>query len=525
MSYQVLARKWRPTTLQTLIGQQHVVQTLTNALTQQRLHHAYLFTGTRGVGKTTLARIIAKCLNCTTGITATPCGTCIPCTAIDAGNFADLIEIDAASRTKVEDTREILDNVQYSTTQGRFKIYLIDEVHMLSKHSFNALLKTLEEPPDHVKFILATTDPQKLPITVLSRCLQLNLHHLSEQHISEHLQYVLQQEHINFEPDALPPLAQAAKGSMRDALSLLDQAIAYCGQTISSDAVNTMLGNVKQDFLLDLMAALIAQDSDNIIRLINHMQQQDINFEQALSDLLRGLHTIAVNQALSAQTDLITSSAWKNYAHQISPADVQLFYQIALIGQRDLPLAPTPRIGFEMTLLRMLAFQPETIHFNDVPRATAVPPEQPHTQRTKNVSTSAPASTPSPTDQETWLNLFTQLPLNGATRALASHCTLRQLTSETIELVVDPAGSALLTDKQRQLLTQALQKHFSPALKVNVVVDTSSQTTPAQQYQQQQQAKLAQAQRDIANNLQVKAIMEQFDATIVTDSIQPKEEM
>jgi DNA polymerase-3 subunit gamma/tau len=358
MTYQVLARKWRPKSFDTLIGQEHVVRALTNALEQQRLHHAYLLTGTRGVGKTTIARILAKSLNCETGITAHPCGTCPACVEIDKGRFIDLIEVDAASNTQVDNMRDLLENAQYAPTSGRFKVYIIDEVHMLSKSSFNAMLKTLEEPPAHVKFILATTDSQKMPVTVLSRCLQFNLRQMASASIVEHAQAILKTENIPFDLPALQLIAKAAAGSMRDALSLLDQAIAYGSQTVQEKEVRAMLGAIDQSYLFDLLNALIANDGESLMAQAQRMAERSISFEGALNDLATLLQQIAMAQVVpnSLALDAPERPALLDLASKISPEKVQLYYQITLLGRRDLGLAPDDFAGFTMTLLRMLAF-------------------------------------------------------------------------------------------------------------------------------------------------------------------------
>lgn len=360
MSYQVLARKWRPRSFREMVGQTHVLKALINALDSQRLHHAYLFTGTRGVGKTTIARIIAKCLNCETGITSTPCGTCSVCREIDEGRFVDLIEIDAASRTKVEDTRELLDNVQYAPSRGRFKVYLIDEVHMLSSHSFNALLKTLEEPPPYVKFILATTDPQKLPATILSRCLQFSLKNMTPERVVEHLTHVLSVENVPFEDDALWLLGRAADGSMRDAMSLTDQAIAFGEGKVLATDVRAMLGTLDHGQVFDLLHALIQGDARALLEAVRHLAEQGPDWNGVLSEILNVFHRVAIAQALPEGVDNGHGDRDRVLAlAQAMPAeDVQFYYQMGLIGRRDLPLAPDPRGGFEMVLLRMLAFRP-----------------------------------------------------------------------------------------------------------------------------------------------------------------------
>ena len=373
MSYQVLARKWRPRSFREMVGQTHVLKALINALDNQRLHHAYLFTGTRGVGKTTIARIIAKCLNCETGITSTPCGTCSVCREIDEGRFVDLIEIDAASRTKVEDTRELLDNVQYAPSRGRFKVYLIDEVHMLSTHSFNALLKTLEEPPPYVKFILATTDPQKLPATILSRCLQFSLKNMSPERVVEHLSHVLAAENVPFEPDALWLLGRAADGSMRDAMSLTDQAIAFGeGKVLAAD-VRAMLGSLDHGQVYGVLQALLEGDARALLEAVRNLAEQGPDWAGVLAEMLNVLHRVAIAQALPEAVDNGQGDRERvlALASALPAEDVQFYYQMGLIGRRDLPLAPDPRGGFEMVLLRMLAFRPADT--DDAPKPVLKP--------------------------------------------------------------------------------------------------------------------------------------------------------
>ena len=361
MSYQVLARKWRPRSFKELVGQSHVLQALVNALDQDRLHHAYLFTGTRGVGKTTIARILAKCLNCETGVSSTPCGQCTSCREIDDGRFVDLIEVDAASRTKVEDTRELLDNVQYAPTRGRFKVYLIDEVHMLSAHSFNALLKTLEEPPPHVKFLLATTDPQKLPITILSRCLQFGLKNMTPERIVGHLENVLGQEQLSYEAPALWQLARSADGSMRDALSLTDQAIAFGNGRVSESEVSAMLGTIDQGQVMKMVRALSTGNAAEVLAAVELLAEHSPDYLSVLDDMLAVLHRIAIAQTVPDAVDNSQGDRDEviNLASSMTAEDVQLYYQVGLMGKKDLPLAPEPRSGFEMAMLRMLAFRPE----------------------------------------------------------------------------------------------------------------------------------------------------------------------
>ncbi len=363
MSYQVLARKWRPRSFREMVGQTHVLKALINALDHQRLHHAYLFTGTRGVGKTTIARIMAKCLNCEQGISSTPCGECSICREVDEGRFIDLIEVDAASKTKVEDTREMLDNVQYMPTRGRYKVYLIDEVHMLSTSSFNALLKTLEEPPPYVKFLLATTDPQKLPPTVLSRCLQFSLKNMPPEPIVGHLQNVLTSENIPFEDDALWLLGRAADGSMRDAMSLTDQAVSFGDGRVFADDVRAMLGTLDQGQIYGVLQALIAGDARGALSAVAHLAEHGPDWAGVLAEILNALHRIAIAQLMPDAIDNGQGDREQvlALAALLPPEDVQFYYQLGLIGRRDLPLAPDPRDGFEMVLLRMLAFRPASL--------------------------------------------------------------------------------------------------------------------------------------------------------------------
>ncbi|ASO11542.1 DNA polymerase III subunit gamma/tau [Salmonella enterica] len=410
MSYQVLARKWRPQTFADVVGQEHVLTALANGLSLGRIHHAYLFSGTRGVGKTSIARLLAKGLNCETGITATPCGVCDNCREIEQGRFVDLIEIDAASRTKVEDTRDLLDNVQYAPARGRFKVYLIDEVHMLSRHSFNALLKTLEEPPAHVKFLLATTDPQKLPVTILSRCLQFHLKALDVEQIRHQLEHILNEEHIAHEPRALQLLSRAADGSLRDALSLTDQAIASGDGQVSTQAVSAMLGTLDDDQALSLVEAMVDANGERVMSLLNEAAARGIEWEALLVEMLSLLHRIAMVQlspaALGSDMAAI-EQRMRELARTVPPGDLQLYYQTLLIGRKELPWAPDRRMGVEMTLLRALAFhprmplpEPETPRQSFAPVApTAVmtPPQVP--QQSAPASQTSPAPLPASTSQ------------------------------------------------------------------------------------------------------------------------------
>jgi len=392
MSYQVLARKWRPKSFSEMAGQEHVLQALINALDNDRLHHAYLFTGTRGVGKTTIGRILSKCLNCEKGVSSVPCGECSSCTEIDAGRFIDLIEVDAASRTGVDDMRDLLDNVQYAPSRGRFKIYLIDEIHMLSKSSFAALLKTLEEPPPHVKFLFATTDPQKLPITVLSRCLQFNLKNMSAERITEHLKYVLGEEKVPFEEAGLWSLGRAADGSMRDALSLTDQAVGHGGGSITESDVISMLGTIERHFVVDICIAMASQNGEKLLSSVGQMAEHSPDYDAALGDVLSIWHQVAILQTVPEALDRGIShfDELANLAETVSREDVQLFYQICLLGRKDLPLAPEQRAGFEMVMLRAMAFRPtengRPVPLKSPPPEVEQPAKKPEPAPTADVS-------------------------------------------------------------------------------------------------------------------------------------------
>ncbi|MSP53910.1 MAG: DNA polymerase III subunit gamma/tau [Gammaproteobacteria bacterium] len=502
----VLARKWRPKNFAQMVGQDPVVQALTNALTQQRLHHAYLFTGTRGVGKTTVARILAKCLNCETGITATPCGECNACVAINAGRFIDLIEVDAASRTKVEDTRELLDNVQYAPSQGRFKIYLIDEVHMLSGHSFNALLKTLEEPPEHVKFLLATTDPHKLPITVLSRCLQFHLKNMPADIIAKYLADILQQEKIPYEVPALQQLGQAADGSMRDALSLLDQTIALSNSDITNTAVQNLLGQTNTTDLYPLLDSLISNDGTKLLEQIQTLATNGYSFPQVLDDVLALLHQISLAQIVptASQNSPFAAEKIQHYAQQFSKEDIQLLYQIAIVGRRDLPYAPSPRAGFEVTLLRMLTFVPVT-------NAPTLPVSLKATQD--------PVHSPQASEHNSWPTIVQQLNLSGMNAVFANHCVLKNLGNTIIELQIDPKYAALASDTRQANLTAALTSYLGRTIKLKIINVAGIDGTPAAQQQRAVDEKFSATKTQLVEDPLVKNIMDHFGATIDDQSI------
>ena len=571
MSYQVLARKWRPKSFETLVGQDHVVRALTNALEQNRLHHAYLFTGTRGVGKTTVARILAKSLNCEKGITAKPCGVCDACTEIDRGRFVDLIEVDAASNTQVDAMRDLLDNAQYAPTSGRFKVYIIDEVHMLSKSAFNAMLKTLEEPPAHVKFILATTDPQKVPVTVLSRCLQFNLRQMAGTSIIEHLQNILGQENIPFEPTALHLIARAAAGSMRDALSLTDQAIAYGGQTVNESEVRAMLGAIDQSYLYQLINALLANDGASIIAQAKSMEERSLSFEVALNDLAQLLHQIAVAQTVpdSIADDLPERHLLLDLAQRISPETLQLYYQIALLGRRDISLAPDEFAGFTMSLLRMLAFTPsetdlkktlnktpavananvvgtniamaspvETKPVITPPTVTAIePPVAQSAEPTRSQPLSMPPSQPDvrPSDENAetqsfesithtpfngnWRGLLDQLKL-GLARNLALNSALLSYDENTMRFAVQDKDKGLLSPMYQDKLSAALQQHFGRKIRLEFSVE-GSVNTPAKEVAQEKAVAQAGAESAIEQDGFVQALINEFGATIIQNSIKP----
>ena len=515
MSYQVLARKWRPRKFAEMVGQEHVLQALVNALDNDRLHHAYLFTGTRGVGKTTVARIFAKSLNCETGVSAEPCGQCTACVEIDEGRFVDLLEVDAASRTKVEDTRELLDNVQYAPTRGRYKVYLIDEVHMLSAHSFNALLKTLEEPPPHVKFLLATTDPQKLPATVLSRCLQFNLKRLSIPSIVAHLEQLLKTEAVDADAGALRLLARAADGSMRDALSLLDQAIAYGGGTVHEAEVRAMLGSIEQAHVIEVLRALADGDGATLLQIVERLSQQLPDYEGLLAELLVYLQQIAIAQTLPDAVDehLDEREAVLALAERMDAEQVQLFYQIGLIGRRDLPMTPDLRGGLEMVLLRMLAFRPLSV---GPPVQTGnMPPDQqmkaPAPVQTKSPSAAAPAGD--------WRSLVGSMQLKGVLRELAMNCALKSKEPNSWKLVLDTSHQQLLSETRRQRLEKSLSEVLQKPVRVEIEVQGSTDSTPAQQQQQEAETRQADAVKAIESDPNVQAIQKVFDATLHRETI------
>ncbi|NIV19022.1 MAG: DNA polymerase III subunit gamma/tau [Woeseiaceae bacterium] len=521
MSYLVLARKWRPKTFADTVGQEHVLQALVNALESGRLHHAYLFTGTRGVGKTTIARILAKALNCEKGITPEPCGECSSCIEIDEGRFVDLIEVDAASRTKVDDTRDLLDNVQYAPARGRFKVYLIDEVHMLSRNSFNALLKTLEEPPPHVKFLLATTDPQKLPVTVLSRCLQFNLTRLTPKLIHDRLTHICEAENIEAESAALGQIARAADGSLRDALSLLDQAIAYCGGMIEELPVAKMLGTIDRDHVSKLIGLLAADDAAGVIGAMREIDEHFPDYSRLLDDLARILQAIAVFQVVGSidNDDELNEAQIGEFAAQLSSADVQLFYQTALIGRRDLHLAPDPKSGAEMTLLRMLAFRPSDAGAASAGGSSAArPAAQPKTQEAS--APKAVRAAAEKWDNPNWNALIAGLGLSGAVRLLAGNCALLRRDGNTVLLSLDPRSESMLTRQRKDALAAALSQHFSEPLSVDISIGEAKDETPLQEETRMADERIEAARVSLESDPNVQALKNMFDAELKTDSIE-----
>ena len=519
MSYLVLARKWRPRSFAELVGQEHVVRALSNALASGRVHHAFLFTGTRGVGKTTVARILAKALNCETGVSATPCGVCAACREIDEGRFVDLIEVDAASRTKVEDTRDLLENVQYSPARGRYKVYLIDEVHMLSTHSFNALLKTLEEPPPHVKFLLATTDPQKLPITVLSRCLQFHLKRLPPALICERMMAILAAEQVSYEPPALPLLARAADGSMRDALSLLDQALVFGAGKVSDSDVRAMLGTIDRGHVVRLLELLGDGDAAGLVATLATLDEQAPDYDQVLVELAALIERLAVVQLVpdSGADGGFDPQMLLRLAPRFAAEDLQLYYQIALVGRRDLELAPEPRVGFEMAVLRMLAFRPaggEVTHS----RATAAaapaavkPPE---------------SAAPSVRVSGEWQDIIARLEIAGAAQQLAANCVWLGRDGDVVRLRLDRRREGVRTVATEERLAQALSRLFAAPIRLMIERDEASEAplatdTPARRDARAAESELEQARAALEADPTVRALRDKFGATLQSETVKP----
>jgi DNA polymerase-3 subunit gamma/tau len=546
MSYQVLARKWRPRNFSELVGQEHVQRALVNALDNDRLHHAYLFTGTRGVGKTTIARIFAKALNCEAGVSSSPCGECSACQEISEGRFVDLVEVDAASRTKVEDTRELLENVQYAPTRGRYKVYLIDEVHMLSGHSFNALLKTLEEPPPHVKFLLATTDPQRLPVTVLSRCLQFNLKSLTMAQITGQLETILGQEGIQADAGALRELALAANGSMRDALSLLDQAIAFCAGNLVETEVRSMLGTIDRDVIYRLLDALAANDAARLLAEIATADDFAPDYAAMLGETVSLLQRVAVAQTLPDAIDdnCGDRQAVLELADKLSPEDVQLYYQIGLIGRRDLSMSPEPRGGFEMVMLRMLAFRPAEAGQAVGERRQAGTPARPaaakppvkqskanpasppagHSPGTQPKVSAASQATRVETESVEWSTIIGRLNLTGMVREMALNCVFHGLEGDIVRLSMEQVHAHLHSPTRMKQMEAALCEHFGRTVTVNLVRERQlEKETPARRQSREQQERQQCAVAAIAGDVNIKAIQETFGATVNEESIRPKD--
>jgi DNA polymerase-3 subunit gamma/tau len=554
MSYQVLARKWRPKTFEDMVGQGHVLQALTNALDNDRLHHAYLFTGTRGVGKTTLARILAKCLNCEQGVSSTPCGECSACVSIDEGRFVDLIEVDAASRAKVDETRDLMDNVQYAPSVGRYKVYLIDEVHMFSGHSFNALLKTLEEPPPHVKFLLATTESKKIPVTILSRCLQFNLKHLSTEQIETQLEKVLESEAVESDAISRNLISKSADGSLRDALSLLDQAIAYGDGRLQEAQVRAMLGTIDSLELNELLEALVSGDAQAVLRCTDHMAEHNPDYDSVLVELLSIFQRIAICQIVDSD-DIEQDETINALSQRISKEDVQLYYQIGVMGRKDLPVAPDPRTGFEMTLVRMLAFRPAAVATPEAREAIARPTmnkttkikseekktvETSQTQKDKpqgneaasTESVQAEAPQPFVTEKisesegssevtDNWQSIIDEMALVGLVKELAGHCALKEHSKDKVHLVLSPDKEHLLNQTQKDRLSNALEMRFGKGMQLKISVEEPDAETPAQKKAREHRERQQAAESSLKEDDNVRAMEEMFGATLDEKSIRP----
>ena len=565
MSYLALARKWRPRDFSQVVGQEHVVSAFQHALDTNRVHHAFLLTGTRGIGKTTLARILAKSLNCeTNGVSSTPCNTCGHCIAVDEGRFIDLIEVDAASRTKVDDTRDLLDNVQYAPTVGEYKIYLIDEVHMLSGHSFNALLKTLEEPPPHVKFVLATTDPQKLPVTVLSRCLQFYLKALSNEQIGSQLKWILENEGIEFEQSALRLLARSAKGSMRDALSLLDQTIAFGGGKVEEIQVRAMLGLVDDHFVLQILDSLADGNVDHLLAVCDQMATKSVDFINAIEELTVKFHQISVLQ-FSPDIDvetIVDKEQLITYVERFDKETLQLFYQMALLGKRDIYLAPDLRTGMEMTLLRMIAFTPSSAGDSttlekpankasnpspktspsfkkqaiekttssqvEPPKRDQESPSRPSVQsstKTGQEPESAvdvqdgPESESIPLSLPNWPGFAEELGVTGFAREVVMNSVLQAYENNLIKLGVDESCSHLVNDKRKTLIQSAFVEALGTDVELKLNVAEFDEKTPQQLNQQKKDENLQKAENSIMNDPNIKELIDTLDASIIPGSI------
>jgi DNA polymerase-3 subunit gamma/tau len=558
MSYQVLARKWRPRKFAELVGQEHVVRALTNALDTGRMHHAYLFTGTRGVGKTTIARIFAKSLNCERGQSADPCGECSVCTAVDEGRFVDLLEIDAASNTGVDDVREVIENAQYAPSRGRFKVYLVDEVHMLSKNAFNALLKTLEEPPPHVKFLLATTDPQKLPVTVLSRCLKFNLKRLLPAQISGQMRHILAAENIAYEEPAIGELARAADGSLRDGLSLLDQAIAYGGGVLHADDVRTMLGSIARGQVLGVLDALAAGDGQRLLVECTQVASYSPDFAGVLDDIAGVLHRLQLIQLIPGyrpEQDSDDDQALLALSERMSAEDVQLYYQIATTGRRDLALAPDARTGFEMAMLRMLAFRPDdgshAVGAEPAAATARAPAAAAAPARPATTSSAAPVVAPRPMPASPraevatalaavpqakgdvprdaqglpdWEILIERAALRGPFSLLAQNAVLRERDGHTLVLALQPTHMTLAVEPMVSQMEERISNALGERIKLRFVSnsqDAGGARTPAARAAQARDAAQSAAEQAIEGDPLVQSMKREFGARVVPNSIKP----
>ena len=555
MSYQVLARKWRPSNFSEVAGQAHVLKSLINALDNQRLHHAYLFIGTRGVGKTTLARILAKCLNCDEGIGSQLCGKCDACKEIDEGRFIDLIEVDAASRTKVEDTRELLENVQYSPARGRFKVYLIDEVHMLSNHSFNALLKTLEEPPPHVKFLFATTDPQKLPVTILSRCLQFNLKNLSPQIIVEHLQKILDKESVEYDKESLWQIANAASGSMRDALTLVDQGVSYCQGSIEAAGIIEMLGVPEQQQVFALLEAMSLRNAEELIGIINQISDQNPDYENTLDSLLSVLHRLAIAQVAPGAIDnsFGDGEKIKELAAKFSAEDLQLYYQIGVKSRDELKFSMEVKSAFEMLLLRMLIFSPSftsertelsvsgvqkkknelviepTKPANPIEVEESLPVEivtknQTEAEVIEADVTSETNENPSELSHEKWLELYSQLGINGIAANILANTEFKSKDGQVFNFLLSEDQSAVYSEEIIPKLSLALSELLGEEVKVNIEIGRVEKETPAMSLRRLKQEAREEMIDEFEKDENVQEMLKHFSAKLSKESIAPIKE-
>ena len=528
MSYQVLARKWRPKTFNDMVGQSHVLKALSNALDQDRLHHAYLFTGTRGVGKTTLARILAKCLNCEQGVSSKSCDKCNSCIAVDEGRFIDLIEVDAASRAKVEETRDLMDNVQYSPTSGRYKVYLIDEMHMFSNHSFNALLKTLEEPPPHVKFLLATTEPKKIPITILSRCLQFNLNHLTGDQIAKQLEMILNVEKIEYDKSSIELISRSAVGSMRDALSLLDQAISYCNGTLRESEVRMLMGTIDREDLNGLIQSLINSDPEALLNIIKTISLKNPDYDALLAELLSLLQKVAIIQLLPEDSKNILKSdkTLVKFAHAMKKEEAQLYYQIGIMGRKDLYFSPDAKSGLEMIMIRMLVFNPAVIEETKKKQIT---------NSFKEISDNLNDTPIENKEQEeisetvcrnhsggTWENIINEMQLIGLVNQLALNCTLKSQDKNKVELSLSPSYKHMLNQNLNSRFAEAIKEKFGSEVKLIITVEESDDESPSSADARVKQELKNIAKEAVKNDPDVKLLQDTFDATIDQDSIQPQ---